>query len=167
MTHGENKKNFQIYTAEEFIAAITQHIPEKSFQMVRYYGWYSNKSRGVRIKHGIVRPGDQPVEDADNIYRCCRLPAKTGSIKNLERLYKKIYEVDPLCCPKCSGEMRIISFITDEIVTKEILDHLGLWTQKPSRDPPKENSGNKINELVYEPIVNDWPGYEEPYIGLD
>ena len=27
---------FQIYTAEEFIAAITQHIPEKSFQMVRY-----------------------------------------------------------------------------------------------------------------------------------
>ncbi|MCR4322025.1 MAG: DUF5615 family PIN-like protein [Candidatus Brocadiaceae bacterium] len=26
-----------------FIAAITQRIPEKSFQMVRYYGWYSNK----------------------------------------------------------------------------------------------------------------------------
>jgi hypothetical protein len=32
MTSGKNKKNFQIYTAEEFIAAITQHIPEKSFQ---------------------------------------------------------------------------------------------------------------------------------------
>jgi len=32
------KKNFQLYQAEEFIAAITQHIPEKSFQMVRYYG---------------------------------------------------------------------------------------------------------------------------------
>ena len=36
MTSGKNKKNFQIYTPEEFIAAITQHIPGKSFQMVRY-----------------------------------------------------------------------------------------------------------------------------------
>ncbi|ODS31020.1 MAG: putative transposase, partial [Candidatus Scalindua rubra] len=67
MTHGKNKKNFQIYTAKEFIAAITQHIPEKSFQMVRYYGWYSNKSRGIRKKQGIVKPGDQPVEEAENI----------------------------------------------------------------------------------------------------
>ena len=37
MSQGKSKKNFQIYTAEEFIGAITQHIPEKSFQMVRYY----------------------------------------------------------------------------------------------------------------------------------
>ncbi len=57
MTHGKNKKNFEVYTAEEFIAAITHHIPEKSFQMVRYYGWYSNKSRGMRLKQGILRPG--------------------------------------------------------------------------------------------------------------
>ena len=70
---------------------------------------------------------------------------------------KKIYEVDPLCCPKCNGEMRIISFITDEITIKEILSHLGLWSSKPSRDPPKENSNNKINELVYEPIDDSWP----------
>ncbi|MDP3283100.1 MAG: transposase, partial [Desulfobacterales bacterium] len=40
MTHGKDKKNFEVFDAEEFIAAITQHIPEKSFQMVRYYGWY-------------------------------------------------------------------------------------------------------------------------------
>ncbi|MCP3892585.1 MAG: IS91 family transposase, partial [Desulfobulbaceae bacterium] len=30
----------------EFIASITQHIPEPSFQLVRYYGWYSNRMRG-------------------------------------------------------------------------------------------------------------------------
>ncbi|MFQ5835445.1 MAG: transposase, partial [bacterium] len=60
MTYGKDKRNFEVYTAEEFIAAITQHIPDKSFQMVRYYGWYSNKSRGVRKKLGIQRPGDEP-----------------------------------------------------------------------------------------------------------
>ncbi len=42
MTHGNNnKKNFEVYTPEEFIAAITQHIPEKSFlpagRQVRWY----------------------------------------------------------------------------------------------------------------------------------
>ena len=47
MTHGSNKKNFEIFTPEQFIAAITQHIPDKhsrigvrdKLQMVRYYGW--------------------------------------------------------------------------------------------------------------------------------
>ncbi|MCP3888135.1 MAG: hypothetical protein GY702_04585, partial [Desulfobulbaceae bacterium] len=34
----------------EFIASITQHIPEPSFQLVRYYGWYSNRMRGDRKK---------------------------------------------------------------------------------------------------------------------
>ena len=31
--------------------------------MVRYYGWYSNKSRGIRLKRGVVRPGDEPLEN--------------------------------------------------------------------------------------------------------
>ena len=42
--------SFQIFTPCNFIAAITQHIPDKSFQLVRYYGWYSNKMRGQRKK---------------------------------------------------------------------------------------------------------------------
>ena len=65
MTIGKNKKNFQIYTAEEFIAAITQHIPEKAFQMGRYYGWYSNKSRGLRKKQSNLTPDDQPLDETD------------------------------------------------------------------------------------------------------
>ncbi len=31
MQKGKNKKNFTVYTAEEFIAAITQHIPKPDF----------------------------------------------------------------------------------------------------------------------------------------
>ena len=35
MSHGnDNKKRFEVYTAEEFIPAITQHFPERPFQMV-------------------------------------------------------------------------------------------------------------------------------------
>jgi hypothetical protein len=41
--------------------------------------------------------------------------------KNWARLIQKIYEVDPLTCPKCGGIMRIISFIEDREVIKAIL----------------------------------------------
>ena len=41
-------RNFEVFTATDFLAAITQHIPDKGAQLVRFYGWYSNKMRGVR-----------------------------------------------------------------------------------------------------------------------
>jgi len=26
-------------------------------------------------------------------------------------LIKRVYEVDPLCCPKCGGQVKVVSFI--------------------------------------------------------
>ena len=34
-THGKNKRKFELFTTEEFIAAITQDFPPKGYQMVR------------------------------------------------------------------------------------------------------------------------------------
>jgi hypothetical protein len=56
--------------------------------------------------------------------------------KSWARLIQRIYEVNPLMCPKCSKTMKIISFIEDEEVIKKILKHLGLW-KKRARPPPK------------------------------
>ncbi len=47
------KEEFSIFTAEDFIAAITQHIPDKIFQLVRYFGLYSNRMRGERAKQEL------------------------------------------------------------------------------------------------------------------
>lgn len=52
---------------------------------------------------------------------------------------RKVYETDPLICPKCQGEMRIISFIDQPGVIKKILEHLGLCDEShapPGRDSP-------------------------------
>jgi len=46
--------------------------------------------------------------------------------KSWARLIQKIYEVDPLICPKCQGRMKIIAFIGDEEVIRKIAKHLGL-----------------------------------------
>jgi hypothetical protein len=32
------------------LAILSQHIPEESTQMIRYYGFYSNKMRGWRLR---------------------------------------------------------------------------------------------------------------------
>ena len=56
-----NKKqggNFAALSPTDFIAAVTQHIPDKGFQLVRYYGWYSKKARGVRAKTGAAQAED-------------------------------------------------------------------------------------------------------------
>jgi len=49
-------RNFEIFTGPDFLATITQHIPDKGAQMIRYYGWYSNKMRGHRhrVQNGGV-----------------------------------------------------------------------------------------------------------------
>jgi len=66
MTHGKNKKNFELLPAGQFIARVTQHIPEKGFQVVRYYGWYSNRAKGRRRKEGMLRPRDKKPEKKDS-----------------------------------------------------------------------------------------------------
>ena len=44
------KRNFQILAPLDFLAEFTQHIPPKGAHLIRYYGWYSNKARGMRRK---------------------------------------------------------------------------------------------------------------------
>ena len=46
---GRTQKTFD---ALDWLALLTTHIPNKNEQMVRYYGYYSNKSSGLRKKAG-------------------------------------------------------------------------------------------------------------------
>ncbi|MBL7174088.1 MAG: hypothetical protein ISS68_14760 [Desulfobacteraceae bacterium] len=112
------------------LAAMCTHVPDKGEQLVRYYGFYSNVSRGRRKKQeqDDIKPSILETEGSSKAYR-----------KNWARLIQKIYEADPLKCPKCSGSMRILSFIEDEQVIEKILRHLGLCEIK-ARPPPKANA---------------------------
>jgi len=55
-------------------------------------------------------------------------------------LIARIYEVFPLICPICAGQMRIIAFITDGAEVRKILEHIGADSQAPritpARGPP-------------------------------
>jgi hypothetical protein len=68
--------------------------------------------------------------------RTMAAPAGTRSSRMLwaQRL-ARIYEVPPLLCPACGGEMRIVSFITLPSTVECVLLHLHL-PHRPPRVPP-------------------------------
>jgi len=55
-------------------------------------------------------------------------------------LIARIYEVFPLLCPMCGGQMRIIAFITHSVDIRQILEHIGADSEPPhitpARGPP-------------------------------
>jgi hypothetical protein len=52
----KDRKTNKVFPAMEWLAAMCTHIPNRGEQMVRYYGYYSNVSRGKRQKAGNVMP---------------------------------------------------------------------------------------------------------------
>jgi hypothetical protein len=53
-------------------------------------------------------------------------------------LIKRVYEIDPMVCSQCGGEMKIVSFIEppQREVIEKILRHCGLWKASAPRGPP-------------------------------
>lgn len=50
-------------------------------------------------------------------------------------LIARIYEVFPLLCPLCGGQMHIIAFITYSVEIRQILDHIGVESEPPRLSP--------------------------------
>ena len=75
-------------------------------------------------------------------------------------LIARIYEVFPLLCPICGGQMRIIAFITHSAHIRQVLDHIGVESElphiAPARGPPLwDDCGDaQIEDKVY--IEPDW-----------
>lgn len=117
----------------------------------RYYGYYSDKSRGMRKKSGA----DAAVPALMKSVLTSRAMRKSWA-----RLIQKVYHVDPLKCPKCHEAMKIISFIEESDIIRKILVHLNLWDLR-NHDPPVKKSEH-IPELKYDdscsqlPLSDDW-----------
>jgi hypothetical protein len=52
-------------------------------------------------------------------------------------LIARIYEVFPLLCPLCGGQMRNIAFITHSADIRQILHHIGVESEPPSLSPAR------------------------------
>jgi Putative transposase len=147
--HKTLKRNFQIMSGADWPAQLYRHIPDRFEHLVRYAGWYSNRSRGKRRR---MEPQAAEVATREVDVREAARVRSTWA-----RLIHKVYEVDPLECPRCKGPMRVIALIDDKAVIRKILSHLGLWVAQiaarrgpgpPAPDPP----GPSAQILTYHPV---------------
>ena len=75
----------RILSPLDFLAEFTQHIPPKGSHLIRYYGWYSNKSRGTRKKAEAETSAASSSEET---------AAKVSS-QSWAMLIERVYEVGP------------------------------------------------------------------------
>ena len=139
------KRNFQVMPGAEWLELLCRQIPDRYEHLVRYVGWYSNRARGERTKvlkaqAPVTKPPPQPEGVSEFATR-----AKAA----WARLIRKVYEADPLECPKCKAPMRVIALFDDPHVVRRILEHLGRWAPEAmERGPPVPAS--------------EWPAFSGP-----
>ena len=109
----------------------TGFIPPPAVRLIRFFGLYSSRSRwkwpdwqyvsrhapaGWKKSHldSQAEPSPQPS--------CLSVP-EASCRSAWAKLIAKIYEVDPLVCPRCSCRMRVLAVITDATEVKRILRH--------------------------------------------
>jgi len=141
----------RIFPALDFLAALCTHIPDSGQQLVRYCGAFSNVRR-ARVRAAadaeaqpaeIQAPSHEDPGCDDEFARRRR--------SSWARLIKKVYEADPLVCPRCRGPLEIVSLIGDGTVIEKILRHLKLW-DRPERPPPAAAD----RSIHYDSEISGW-----------
>jgi hypothetical protein len=86
-------------------------------------------------------------------------------------LIARIYEVFPLRCPLCAGQMRLIAFITDGAQIRKIVEHIGVDFVPPhiapARGPPLWEDCGDAQMDEGEHIEPDWDLAEQPAPDFD
>jgi hypothetical protein len=138
-----------MFDALDFLAELTQHIPPKRLQLIRRYGLYASRTKGrweempwvaerapegwkaVHKRGGVADDlGYEPLSHGDE-----EVPVDVCK-RAWARLLAKVYEVDPMVCPKCGAEMKVIAVIEDPDELGRLLRHL----VKMGRSPPEFDS---------------------------
>ena len=124
----DDSEESRSFSPLEFLAELSAHIPNSWEQTTRFYGVYAARSRPllekadlllqsvVDVPHGPSKEPPELIESATS---------KPVSKYWAQRI-KKVYEVDPLQCPKCGSEMKIIAIIHAEKEIKKLTTHLGI-----------------------------------------
>jgi hypothetical protein len=145
----------------EFLAALARLIPPPRVHRHRYHGVLAPNARMREqvIHHGrdnAAAPGDtasladgEPRDAATAAATAADTdaadlpdsPQRAAARSRWARLLVRIYEVFPLTCPDCGGDMRVLAFTTAAEPVDAILTHLGLPTAappiSPARGPPQ------------------------------
>jgi hypothetical protein len=132
-SYKNNSHESRTFSPLEFLAELSSHLPDRWEQTSRFLGGYSCRTRGAAKNQPVTASDNAPLGGApENITLGLPEPAIQPS-SSWARCMKKIFEFDPLICPKCAGTMKIKAFITDSKKIDQILTQLEYPNQ---RAPP-------------------------------
>ena len=138
---GHDDEKAEPLDALDFVARLLAHVPDPRRLLVHYYGAYSNVVRG-KLKARNEAQQAEPLASGPGVHPppppACASPSSAALRRGWAQLLRRVYEIDPLVCPRCRAVMRVVSFITEGRVSRRILDHLGASAHRAIQDraPP-------------------------------
>ncbi|OQX32104.1 MAG: hypothetical protein B0D96_03155 [Candidatus Sedimenticola endophacoides] len=136
-------------TPMEFLDRVALLIPPPRRHRHRYHGVLAPNAplrKAVTARAGL--PVGEEIPEMDSEPTAANSGAEVGEEQAVATLFAslwamllaRIYEINPLVCPSCGGEMRIIAFMTEQEPIKQILRHIGepdiAPAITPARGPP-------------------------------
>jgi hypothetical protein len=94
-------RNFEAMDPLEWLARLSDHIPNPAQHLTLFYGEYSSRVLGSGEP-------DEPEDQAGQEHK----PRKRRG-PSWGPLIAKVYQVDPLACTRCGKRMSIIAFVTE------------------------------------------------------
>jgi hypothetical protein len=137
-------------TPLELIDRIAALVPPPRTHRHRYFGVLTPNSpfRAAVVAMAVAAPAQaipsQPTQAGTGtgvpgvVPQVNSVPPKRSPAHYLWAvLIARIYEVFPLLCPKCGGQMRLIAFTTEGTQIRRILDHIGVDSEPPHISPAR------------------------------
>jgi len=144
----------RVFTPLEFLAELSSHLPNTWEQTSRYYGCYASRTRGAGLSKLVLEAESTDVTPAE--LACEEEPREVPST-HWAAMMKRVFEIEPLTCPKCGDEMKIKAFLHSEQEIKRIAGHLGYTAW---RAPPPFTSKSSGIDIDYGPeFKQDSPDY--------
>jgi hypothetical protein len=120
ITSSKNELREWCGTALDFLARLSVVLPNPNERLERCFGRYSSRVRGrLNAQEALLALAEQKQDhsNADTPRKSCATWA---------RCIKMNYEVDPLQCQHCGGQMKIIAFIRNSNEIPKIMTSFGL-----------------------------------------
>jgi hypothetical protein len=119
-------RNFEALNPLEWLARMSDHIPDPGQHRTIFYGEYSSRVRG----------SSPPPPEPDATVATADSPPRRRCSPSWAKMIAKVYQVDPLVCARCGRRMSILAFVSDQHSISRILDHLGLRSSQQDKPPP-------------------------------
>jgi len=159
------------WTGVEFVRRLAALIPPPRKHMVRYYGALGPRS-ALRRAVGSATRGRATGAELEAGYvvtvlgavaRAAR-QALRASARSWAACVRRIFEVDPVLCVKCGGEMKLVAIIIDDGELDRVLAHQGWpvsWPKtRPARAPPAR-APDADEDSQIDPRGDQWDGRQD------